>query len=208
MAKKALRWRNGSPTRRINNKLKRYEKTLNAEMFVGLRSSVDLNRTTMIKNAFVAKTNKKDNWRVSPSDSHTGRPIRGKGNPRRIVTRKLFKSESRGIVRIKPYYTGARTIAVKSLFTKYGQRDKLTRTGLKVKKPWTKKRARFIRFDQDSELKKWAIKRKMIAAQKVRLTDGRIVRDMLIRPSLTRNAPFMRQLFKSAFIRAGLRIKT
>lgn len=199
MPRKSI-WKNGSPTRRINNKLRRYEKILNAEMFSAVRRSTELTRDTAVHNVFVART-------VGASDSHTGRAIKGKGSSRRTVTRKTFKAELRGEIRVKPYYTGARTRAIKSILTKYGKRDLLTRKGLKVRRPWLKqKRARFVSFD-DKGLKKWAIKRAAIGTQKVRLTDGRLVRDILLRPSLKRAEPFMRRVFESAFIRTGLRLK-
>lgn len=140
--------------------------------------------------------------KVSDSDSKNGRGKTFSGQT--PVRKKIIRSENKGRIWAVPYYTHARTPAIKDLYTAFGRREQLTRKGLRVYRPWVKlSQLVTVEFAKDKRLKKWAIERKMIQHHKIRVEDPRILSALLPHPALRRNRKKVKRLWESAFLTAG-----
>lgn len=140
--------------------------------------------------------------KVSASDSASGRPRSFSG--RTPVRKKVIRSQNLGRVWATPYYTNARTKAIKALYTSFGRRSQLSRKGLRVYRPWVKlSQLVFVEYAKDKKLKRWAIDRKMMEHHKIRVEDPRILAALLPVPALKRTRKAVSRLWRGAFIVAG-----
>lgn len=195
MGRTGGRWKR--PPSAFSRKIKRYERILNRELQNALPIAVEAVRYRAKGNAYPTR-------RVSESDSDTGRKRTFSG--RTPIRRRIQKSQNRGQIYVQPYYTGARTKAIISLFTAFGRRKELTREGLFVYRPWVKlSKLVFVKYSEDRNLKLWAIKRKMIQKHKVRVKDPRILQALLLTPAMRDSQSDLEKIYRSAFLLAGAR---
>lgn len=133
--------------------------------------------------------------RVSKQDAPAGRTISlaGQSPVRTTVT----PSRGEAVVRVNRHWTGARTPAVRALFSRFGLADRLTRKGLYVGRD-----EEFVRFAREPHLEAWARARGQVQRHKVRLSDPAVIAALQVKPAAREAFPKIHRIWLDASRRA------
>lgn len=147
--------------------------------------------------------------RVSQQDAPGGKPrVLSRRTP---VRSRLNRKGLTGAIWCQRFWTAARSKAIRDIYARYGLGQQLLRRWLYVRRgEFVAKGRRGLReivkvnLSKDAGLRQWAINTKQYLRHVLYITDGRVLRDLVLLAALGEAQPTIKRSFRAA-IQRGLK---